>query len=245
MKTRLIGQHLIRLEVVASTNNYAAKLTELPNWENGTVIVADQQTDGKGQRGNKWIGEQGNLFFSLLVDLSFLKPDKSWRWSQAVAIALHEAMSAFTQDQLWIKWPNDIISTEGKLGGILIENSVSTRGIGHSIVGIGVNTLKAPEELPAASLKLEDQSNVAFLSYLCASLEKWYFLLKAGGQTINMNFNSALWKYGEVCTIICKNRESKTVLFKGTNPSGQAEFLSEEGILHFGVKEFEWETLPY
>lgn len=245
MKTQLIGQHLIRLEVVESTNNYAAKLAELPNWENGTVIVADQQTDGKGQRGNKWIGEQGNLFFSMLVDLTFLKPDQSWRWSQAVAIALHETMSTFTQDQLWIKWPNDIVSSKGKLGGILIENSVSSRGVEHSIVGIGVNTQNAPEGLSAARLELKDQSNEVFLNKLCESLEKWYFLLKAGGQTVNMNFNSALWKYGEACTIISKNRESKEVLFKGTNPSGQAEFLSEEGILQFGIKEFEWGTLPY
>ena len=245
MKTQLIGKHLIRLEAVESTNNYAAKLTDLPKWENGTVIVADQQTQGRGQRGSKWVGEKGNLFFSLLLDLSFLSPDHSWKWSQAVAVALHEAASSFSSNPLWIKWPNDIIGSQGKIAGILIENSLSSRGVEHSVVGIGVNTRKAPENIPAAHLHIKDDSNNSFLNALCESLEKWYFLLKNGGETINMNFNSALWKYGEVCTIIPQNCESKEVLFKGTNLHGQAEFLSEAGILNYGVKDFEWGCLPY
>lgn len=244
MKTLFLGKEKIQLATVESTNNYAAKLVELPHWIDGTVIVAELQTKGKGQMGSTWLGEAGNLFCSYLLKLPFLSPQSLPNWNQAVSLAVYDTIKRFHSGQLWIKWPNDVICSQGKIAGILIENALQSSSVKQSIVGIGINTRKTPL-IKKAAIVDGTPENEEVLSELSMQLEKRYFQLKSGNsESIKLDYNEYLWKLGKPCNIKFRNKESK-VLFQGQNNKGNALFLDEKGPLELGIKEFEWLSLPY
>ena len=105
------------------------------------TIRTDFQTAGRGQAGNSWESEEGkNLLFSALLRYNDIRATEQWRLSMLVAVALWDTLSKYLpQEQLTIKWPNDIYFGDKKLVGILIENSLSGQYVGYSIAGIGVN----------------------------------------------------------------------------------------------------------
>ena len=105
------------------------------------TIRTDFQTAGRGQAGNSWESEEGkNLLFSTLLRYEGILATKQWRLSMLVAVALWETLAKYLpQEQLTIKWPNDIYFGDKKLVGILIENSLAGQYVGYSIAGIGVN----------------------------------------------------------------------------------------------------------
>ena len=235
---------MIHLECIESTNNYAAKLIQLPNWYNGTVIVADIQTKGRGQQSTNWISQPGNLHCSYLFDLSFLKTQFSWIWSAAVAIAVQRTISNITpQLNPKIKWPNDILADKRKVAGILIENSVSQRQIESSIVGIGINVAYAPEDVNACSMQLPPNQVNTILYQLSKQLEEVYFILKSGDhQYLLRAYHNELWKYGQKTTIVI-NGVTIDTMFLGISEDGRAKFLTEQNELLLGIKEFQWKEL--
>ena len=134
-----LGTKVIHLETVDSTNNYAAKLLETQSIGHGTVIMADEQTKGRGQRGSLWQSEPGmNLQFSFLLRPSQLKIEDQKVISQIIGICLVKTLKVFGLNAL-IKWPNDIYVENSKIAGVLIENSIKSRCIATAIVGIGLN----------------------------------------------------------------------------------------------------------
>ena len=105
------------------------------------TIHTDFQTAGRGQAGNSWESEEGkNLLFSALLRYNNIRATEQWRLSMLVAVALWEVLANYLpQEQLSIKWPNDIYFGDKKLVGILIENSLAGQYVGYSIAGIGLN----------------------------------------------------------------------------------------------------------
>ena len=105
------------------------------------TIRTDFQTAGRGQAGNSWESEEGkNLLFSALLRYNNIRATEQWRLSMLVAVALWDVLSKYLpQEQLSIKWPNDIYFGDKKLVGILIENNLAGQYIGYSIAGIGLN----------------------------------------------------------------------------------------------------------
>ena len=144
---------IIKLSAIDSTNRFLKQLSKETTPENYTVVVADQQTDGKGQRGASWISESGKgLTFSclyyhpvgVLSDVYVLNCIAAW----SVVTAL-QAMSTI---DFQIKWPNDILAEQKKIGGILIENSIKSSTEILSIIGIGINVNQTQfDDLPQAS----------------------------------------------------------------------------------------------
>ena len=105
------------------------------------TIRTDFQTAGRGQAGNSWESEEGkNLLFSALLRYNNIRATEQWRLSMLVTVALWEVLANYLpQEQLSIKWPNDIYFGDKKLVGILIENSLAGQYVGYSIAGIGLN----------------------------------------------------------------------------------------------------------
>ncbi len=128
---------LIELSTVDSTNNYAkAHAGEL---ESPSMIVAVEQTAGRGQRGNSWESEPGaNLTFSVFVRLTQLPARRQFALSEAVALAVADTLAAFGIEAK-VKWPNDIYVGDRKICGILIEHSIMGAGLNYSIIGTGIN----------------------------------------------------------------------------------------------------------
>lgn len=122
-----------------STNSEATRIA--PELAHGDIIVAREQTAGRGQRGNSWEAEpEKNLTFSLFLRPRDMLAADSFLLSMAVSVGIVDALNKIlAPDEVKIKWPNDIYWNDLKLAGILIENSFSGQWIDHSIVGIGLN----------------------------------------------------------------------------------------------------------
>jgi BirA family biotin operon repressor/biotin-[acetyl-CoA-carboxylase] ligase len=144
---------VIKLNATPSTNDYLKDLINQQIVENFTVVTTDNQTNGRGQMGAKWESETGkNLTMSVLVKDLLLDIDQIYSLNVAVAVSVIQALESYKIPQLSIKWPNDIMSANFKIGGILIENSIKSSGEIFSIVGIGINVNQENfESLPKAS----------------------------------------------------------------------------------------------
>lgn len=130
---------ILEFDELDSTNNYlASKASDMPH---GTVVRAECQSAGRGQRGNSWESAPGeNILMSVLLKPSGLKPSEQFRLSQAVALAIVKTLRPLLPDkEVCVKWPNDIYVGDEKICGVLIENIVSGGRIESSIAGIGIN----------------------------------------------------------------------------------------------------------
>lgn len=136
-----LGQPLIRLGAVGSTNDLARRLAETAAPE-GTVVVADCQTHGRGRLGRPWASPLGGLWCSVVLRPAGARASAGL--SLAVAVAAAEAIEAVASVQVDIRWPNDLLVAGRKVGGLLLE------GVGGGvIVGIGINANVPSEALPA------------------------------------------------------------------------------------------------
>jgi BirA family transcriptional regulator, biotin operon repressor / biotin---[acetyl-CoA-carboxylase] ligase len=171
--------HFLTLD---STNDLAKQLME-ENAVEGTVVWADQQTKGRGQRGRVWISQEGNLFCSIILRPSLRIEDLAnlSQFSVLAAVAVGEVLSSFLPDfcQLTYKWPNDVLVNDQKISGILLESSFDDKTVKGVVVGIGINIQTAPENLayPTAALNQflsEPQAAGTVLNSLLKSLRKYY-----------------------------------------------------------------------
>lgn len=129
--------HLV--DEIDSTNNYMKSLLLKQKVKEGTIISANFQTGGRGQRGNGWMSENGkNLLFSIVLYPDAVKANEQFVISQMVSLAVADFLRKYT-DGITIKWPNDIYWREKKICGILIENAIEGDEIKESVCGIGVN----------------------------------------------------------------------------------------------------------
>jgi BirA family transcriptional regulator, biotin operon repressor / biotin---[acetyl-CoA-carboxylase] ligase len=185
METMFIGQQLIEADVVDSTNNYAATLINTTKLPEGAVIMAREQTAGRGQRGSSWMSEKDqNLTMSIVLYPVFLRADAQFSLSMMTALSIFEALNE-SFESISIKWPNDIYAGNEKVAGILIENSLGNDQIRSSVIGIGlnINQEKFPEGINATSLKIlsgKAQDLQHWREKICLHLERNYLALRAG-----------------------------------------------------------------
>lgn len=179
--TCMLGNKIIHLDSVDSTNNYAAKLCKEGSVTHGTVIMADEQTNGRGQRGASWQSEAGqNLMFSLYLEPTKLKADQQTIISHCVSLALVKVLQKRGLEAQ-IKWPNDIYVNEKKIAGILIENVLRSGKVGSSIVGVGLNVNQTIFETEATSVSFELNEKVLpkeLLESFLFELDKLWFALE-------------------------------------------------------------------
>ena len=134
-----IGRKIIRLDSVDSTNNYAANLLKQGEIESGTVILADEQYAGRGQRDAEWLVKPGeNLTFSFFLANVNLSVNNQFYLTQLVSLSLIDLLLKFGVSAT-IKWPNDIYVGQKKIAGVLIENQLAFNQVKSSIFGIGLN----------------------------------------------------------------------------------------------------------
>ena len=210
-----------------------------------TVVVAENQTKGKGQLGNVWLSEQGkNLTFSVFLDVSFLPLSRQFYLNCAVSVSLFKTLKELNILNLNIKWPNDILSDNLKVSGILIENIVKHSGVNHSIIGVGlnVNQTEFNKKLKATSLKIStglvydlDEILFIFLKYLREEIlrlkDKQYHL-------IYVDYESVLFKKNKPATFKNATGDLFMGFIKGVNENGHLQILLEDHVLKtFQLKE--------
>ena len=206
MKTLFVGQNIIHLKSVDSTNSYATELLRQIIVSDGTVIYTFEQEKGRGQRGNSWESEPNkNVAFSLILYPAFLSAEKQFLLTKMCSLALSDLMAeliGFTDKpkQIHIKWPNDIYVNDKKIAGILIENNLRDHIIQSTVIGVGlnVNQLKFNSTKNATSLKQLADSAFDLLQvveHLCKFMEARYLQLKGGKlETIDSAYLDRLYR---------------------------------------------------
>ena len=184
LKTDSIGRNIIYLPSVTSTMD-AARKEALKGALEGTVIIAGEQTGGRGRLKRGWLSPEGNIALSII-----LYPDiKSLPYLIMIAsLAVVKSIDSVTGVKAGIKWPNDILVKGKKVCGILIENEVKGNKVAYSIVGIGINVALNTNEYAeiadiATSLKNEsgkDDLRIKIISSLLTEFERLYLKLPDG-----------------------------------------------------------------
>ena len=254
-KTLFIGKKIVYLPTCHSTNDIAAELVRKENLPEGTVVITDAQTAGRGQHGTRWEASQSHNFtFSLLLRPSFLAIPEQFLLSQTVAIGVRDFVANFT-GRVKIKWPNDIYINELKVGGILIENAWQGTRMSHAIVGIGLNVNQihfasepesetAENSIRATSLRLETGRNWALNEQLCRllhCLEHAYLRLRAGQyEQIQNDYYTALLGYRENRLFRESGQEFEGCVV-GVTALGKLRIKKANGEQkEYGIKEVEW-----
>jgi BirA family biotin operon repressor/biotin-[acetyl-CoA-carboxylase] ligase len=182
LHTTCIGRRLVCLQETASTNADAFRLAEDGAGE-GTTVIADGQSGGKGRRGRIWSSPPGvNLYCSVVLRPQIM-PHEAPQLTFLSAVAVARAIEATTGLKPEIKWPNDVLINGKKVAGLLNEMSAETDGINFVILGIGVNLNMSagqfPDDLraPATSLLLEQGrpvNRVQFAARMLTELDRLY-----------------------------------------------------------------------
>lgn len=156
------AQNVIVLAETTSTNDYAKQLlSNFTPLEEYTAIMATKQTAGRGQRGTTWIDQPGeSLTASFIVFPQKLTPQRQFYLSIISSLAVYDTVSQHTSAKASIKWPNDIMVRNKKIGGILIESKILHARIKHAIIGIGLNVFQTqfPTEISFKTTSLQNEN---------------------------------------------------------------------------------------
>jgi BirA family biotin operon repressor/biotin-[acetyl-CoA-carboxylase] ligase len=161
MKSKVIGKNIIHFDSIDSTSNHA-KAIALKGAKEGTVVIAEEQTKGRGRLGRSWLSPKGQGIWMSIILRPDIIPTHAMKVTQIVAAAITKALRKFTKDDVLIKWPNDIVLHKKKVCGILTEMSAEIDKVNFVIVGIGVNANMDETILPK---DLEDKA-VSLAKYM-------------------------------------------------------------------------------
>ncbi len=234
LKTSFIGKNYIFFKEIDSTNDYAKRCKEL---EDGTVVLAETQTSGKGRKGRQWISSKGKGIYLSIVLYPKIQINDILKFSLIFPIAVKEAVEKNIGQEVCIKWPNDLYLNGNKFAGILTETEVEGNEISRVIVGIGINVNNEFSdfkdlESTATSLRLETGKNIDRKKLLCDLLEEIeikygeYFIKKS--EIIEKVNQSLLWR-GQKVKLIDGNHEIEGELIK-VDDTGGLIIKTETGI---------------
>lgn len=239
-----IGNKIIQLDVVDSTNNFTANLLKSGELVHGTVILADEQTAGKGQRGSTWLSEGGsNVIMSVFVEhdnLTVENQEAINHWVSLSILSLLKNYNILAQ----VKWPNDILVNGKKISGVLIENQLSNNLLRSSIIGIGLNVNQQEfGDLPATSLRMNTGQfhpvRDIVLQLISALNNESAFLRDGNRAELKSRYHQNLWKIGERVQFF-ENDELISGILIGTNDQGLLQINVNGQIRIFGLKQIKF-----
>jgi BirA family transcriptional regulator, biotin operon repressor / biotin---[acetyl-CoA-carboxylase] ligase len=238
--TEVIGRNLKFFEQVDSTNLYAKRIAE-DGFLDGTVILADEQLNGRGRMGRTWVSPKGSGIWMTIMLKPKINPADASKVTLLAACAVCKAIEEVSGLYAKIKWPNDIVINGKKLCGILTEMSAEIDEINYLIIGIGVNVNTDLEDFPkelqpiATSIKIE-KGEVVIRKELAAAIinnfERYYKgFIKTGSIKGYMN------EYKEKSVVLGKEVRvtSSTLELQGTvvdiSEEGQLQLKLEDGSI--------------
>ncbi len=226
----VIGREILLYETVDSTNTLASELAEEGATE-GTVVVADSQVRGRGRLGRPWVSPSGvNVYMSIVLRPD-MKPKDATLLTIMASVGCATALRRATDLDITIKWPNDLMVSEKKLGGILIETRVAREKIEYAITGIGINVNMDSDVLPdvvkevATSIKMETGrvfSRAEIIKEVLNEINDWYNVLKEKRHSELLS----CWK--QLTSTLGRNVE---IVLDNETLQGLAESITDEGML--------------
>ncbi|HJJ21621.1 MAG: biotin--[acetyl-CoA-carboxylase] ligase [Crenarchaeota archaeon] len=135
LETKVLGQRAYYFDIIDSTQNQALKMN---NENDGTIIIAEKQTGGRGRSGRKWISPKGGIWFSLILHPKF-DISNTTLFPIASSLALSYAIEKTCKISPELKWPNDLTIKGKKLAGMLVDASFESNKIENLVLGVGIN----------------------------------------------------------------------------------------------------------
>ncbi len=221
--------HIIKLDATESTNTYLKALLSKDDMSDYTIVSAKAQLKGRGQMGTEWTSEKGkNLTFSILKVFEGFDPTQQVFLNCLVSLAIYKTLKVLKVPGLSIKWPNDIMSGNQKICGILIENIVQGATIKNTIIGIGLNVNQTDfgklKKVSSLKLLLGNDSDLdGLLIQIVAKIKKELHRLNDISWSILKN------EYGEV--LFRKDELSTFTRNDGTSFSGYIRDINKAGKL--------------
>lgn len=242
------------LPTVPSTNTWLKD--NASEFGHGDIVLTDDQTAGRGQRGNFWEAEPGkNLTFSMLLKPGGIAPAKQFVISECVALGVVEVLRDWLSgyirpEDVKVKWPNDIYVADNKIAGILIEHAITTDHIVHTVAGIGLNVNQtifrssAPNPVSMAQLAGNASFSVRDImdEIAAAILRRMEDASRSdrGVDHLHEEFHAMLWRNdGNAYRFMLASDTSRFVaVIDGVDPDGMLRLRLPDGTLHsFAFKE--------
>ena len=228
--------HLIKLSATDSTNAYLKELLVATDAPDGTIVQAEWQQKGRGQMGREWLSEPGkNLTFSILKKFSSFQVNQQFLLNIISSLAVVDVINTYDVPQLKVKWPNDIMSGNQKICGILVENVVKGRTLKAAVIGIGLNVNQEdfPSGLHATSMKLQTGSEVALHTLLEAVVqaleEAIATFLRAPYDEVRKAYEALLYAKGIPSIFETGEGQRFSAVVIGIDETGQLRLQDETG----------------
>ncbi len=182
LNTKIMGKKIIYYDVIDSTNTKCYELAE-KGYPEGTIVIAEAQTKGKGRLSRQWISPRHKgLYFSVLLKPD-MAPNDVAKLTLLAAVSVASAVRETTNLKALIKWPNDVLLNNKKICGILTEMNAEADRINFIVLGIGINVTAKGPMLPRGATSLFEEgakevSRLLLLKKLLFTLEQDYLLFK-------------------------------------------------------------------
>ncbi len=179
LPTRIMGQPAITFFGETDSTNLQAKAMAAQGAAEGTVVVADTQTRGRGRRGRTWFSPPGQSIYASIILRPPMAPAQAPQITLMTAVALARTLIETAGLEATIKWPNDILIHGKKIAGILTEISTEMDQVDYVVVGLGINVHTPQEAMPdeiaqiATSVSIENGTRVTRTELLCALLQQF------------------------------------------------------------------------
>ena len=238
---------IIRVEQTTSTNCHLLRLSEKEQLPEGSIVVTDNQTCGRGVGGNSWESQQGaNLNLSIILYPTSVKASEQFILSKAISLAVYDFLSKHLTSGVSVKWPNDVYVAEKKITGILIENFICGECVTKTIAGIGINinqerfVSEAPNPVSLKQLTGKTYNLEKCLQTLHSCIAERYRIIMKDADSINSDYLQHLYRFGEPHQYIANGKVFEAVI-TGVNHYGMLEMTTTNGENRvFGFKEVSW-----
>lgn len=232
LNTQYIGKQIFYYPQVTSTNSLAKDLIKdkQNNFQEGAVLIAEAQTAGRGRLGRNWHSPSGGIWFTIIL-FPDLEPAYLTKITLMIAVVLVQTLKGLYDISVKIKWPNDLMVENRKIGGILTEMSAESDRINYVLVGIGINANlrrnSFPDEIRQRVTSLQEImgkpiSKVILLQRILENFEKYYHLF------LEKEFDSILAEWKANTETLGKK---VTIDYRGAIISGEAIDITSEGAL--------------
>jgi len=211
--------YLIHLESAGSTMKEIKKYIGDKN----ICLIADEQTEGIGRRGNKWISPKGNIYLSFLLECN-LSIEDHFLFTAVAANSIILCLNNYIKENIYIKWPNDIIVNGSKIAGIMTE-IVQHNGIKYVIIGIGINIETSPKLSDYKTCCVNNFNSKLIYEELLLYFFQTFFseyamIINNEQNNIINKFRNNMKDLDKKITILLPNGKKEIVFLKNLNSDG-------------------------
>ena len=239
-----VGNHKIRLNETESTNSSLKNMAKNLLLPEGTLLVTDLQTKGRGQMDSGWISEEFKNFTGTYLLKPNIELENSFLINLIISLAVKSVIEDYVSDEksVKIKWPNDILIDRKKVAGILIENQVKSKYISNSFIGIGINVNQISFPVfkrKATSIAVETKKHVLIdelTDKLSIHIQQFYMFYKTiGTTTLSKLYSESLYLIDEWAIYLTPEKEE--LMLKKVDENGQLILINKKGEeLNFDIK---------